>query len=230
MVKILLADPQDIVFYGLLQIVEAHPSYSIISRVKTKAEIFKELSAELADILILDDAGLIDFSETDCRLLMEQYPELKVFILSNQQDRNQSLSMIRSGVHAYLTKYCSSKEILYGLEMVQEGQKFFCNTVLDLLTNKNFENDHHEFTHINFSTREFQIIELIAQDLSTQEIADTLSLSPHTIHAHRKKILKKLNVSSPVGLLKRALGQGILQVKAGKILLHEAYQGRETSA
>ncbi len=219
MVKILLADPQDIIFHGLLHIVAEDTSFQITARVKHVDELFSHLATEVPDILIIDDTGIQDFTVADCQQLISHYPKLKVFFLSDQYDRAKSMEMIQCGAHAYLTKNCSRLEILYALQMVRGGQKFFCSTVLDVLTNP--EKDRHEQQGDlpNFSERELQVMELIAQDLSTPEIADKLALSPHTIHAHRKKILKKMDANSPVGLIRRALHLGILQMQDGNLTL-----------
>jgi len=223
MVKILLADPQDIIFHGLLHIVAEDSSYEITSRVKGRHELFAQLTSEIPDILIIDDTAIREFTAKDCLHLVQSYPKLKIFFLTDEYDRSKSLEMIQTGAHAYLTKNCSRMEILYALQMVRDGQKFFCSTVLDALTRAKQDQPEDRGRPPHFSVRELQIMELIAQDLSTQEIADRLALSPHTIHAHRKKILKKLDVSSPIGLIKRALHLSILQVKEGNIVLNNAF-------
>lgn len=224
MVNIWLADPQDIIFHGLIHMLRDDSSFQITSRVKDRSELFSLLDTEIPDILIIDDTGIQDFSVEDCRQLLEQYPKLRIFFLTDEYDRAKSMTMIKSGAHAYLTKNCSRMEILYALQMVRDGQKFFCNTVLDVLTNAKNDRPQHADRTPHFSSRELQILELIAQDMSTQEIADRLALSPHTIHAHRKKILKKLDVNSPIGMIKQALSLDILQLKGGNLVLNELYQ------
>jgi DNA-binding NarL/FixJ family response regulator len=230
MVKILLADPQDIIFHGLLHIVADDPSFQITSRVKERSELFAQLVAEIPDILIIDDSAIREFSVKDCRHLVNSYSKLKIFFLTEEYDRSKSLEMIQTGAHAYLTKNCSRMEILYALQMVRDGQKFFCSTVLDTLTRTQQDQSEDTAQPPQFSVRELQIMEFIAQDLSTQEIAARLALSPHTIHAHRKKILKKLGASSPIGLIKRALHLNILQLREGNIVLNNAFTGEEHNA
>lgn len=224
MVKILLADPQDIIFHGLLHIVAEDNAFQITARVKSRKELFSHLASEVPDILIIDDTGIRDFSVKDCRQLIIHHPTLKIFFLTDQYDRAKSIEMIQCGAHAYLTKNCSRMEILYALQMVRDNQKFFCSTVLDVLTNSRKDQHNQQENMPSFSDRELQVMELIAQDLSTPEIADRLALSPHTIHAHRKKILKKLDVNSPVGLIKRALHLGILHLEDGNLVLRNMHK------
>ncbi|MFP4091518.1 MAG: LuxR C-terminal-related transcriptional regulator [Cyclobacteriaceae bacterium] len=223
MTSILLADPQDLTFMGLKHLLADEPAYILGSRATDRDTLLQALSSEEPDILILDYAGLAEFSETDCQQLINTYPNVKIIMLTADRDQNRILGMIQSGVHAFLSKCCSSKEILYALQLVKENQKFFCNAAMELITG-NIKDQLEKTTSLsNFSFREFQIIELIAQDLSTQEIAEQLMLSPHTIHAHRKKILKKLGVCSPVGLLIQSLRLGILEVADGRVILDKAH-------
>lgn len=224
MVKILLADPQDIIFHGLLHIIAEDNAFQIAARVKSRKELFGYLASEVPDILIIDDTGIRDFSVKDCLQLISHHPTLKIFFLTDQYDRAKSIEMIQCGAHAYLTKNCSKMEILYALQMVRDGQKFFCSTVLDVLTNQRKDRHVQKEDIPSFSDRELQVLELIVQDFSTLEIADRLALSHHTIHAHRKKILKKLKVNSPIGIIKQALSLDILQIKDGGLVLREMYK------
>jgi DNA-binding NarL/FixJ family response regulator len=94
--------------------------------------------------------------------------------------------------------------VLNAFHAVADGQKFFCNRVLDLLMeNKVKKNDFTEGSTL--SPREIQIIRHISEGLSTQQSADKLHLSPHTINAHRKNILKKLDANTPIELIVKAL-------------------------
>jgi DNA-binding NarL/FixJ family response regulator len=221
MVNIWLADPQDIIFHGLKHILKDDSSFQITSRVKARSELFSLLDAEIPDILIIDDSGIRDFSVEDCQHLLHLHPSLKIFFLTDEYDRAKSINMIQCGAHAYLTKNCSRMEIMYALQMVKDGQKFFCSTVLEALTQQKDKLQDSSPWHTDFSLRELQVLELIAQDFSTQEIADKLALSPHTIHAHRKKILKKLEVNSPVGMIRQALSLGLLHLKEGNLVLRD---------
>jgi DNA-binding NarL/FixJ family response regulator len=226
MIRILLADSHDLTFLALKHLFEKQPAsaFSLFLQVTEYASLLTALSEEKVDVIIVDYNSLPDFGYDECEQIIQQYPSVKIMLLTADQDRDRILRMIQSGVHAFLRKGCRSKEILYALEMVKDNQKFFCNTALDLLTGTAKINPDQPTITSSFSMREYQIIELIALDLSTQEIADRLMLSPHTIHAHRKKILKKLGVCSPVGLLTRSLSLGILEVEDGKIVLNNTYR------
>jgi DNA-binding NarL/FixJ family response regulator len=217
MSKVLVADTQDIIFSGLMHLLDGHPEYKVGGRVTEGSKLPEMVGQTSAELLIID-YDLIPFSEADCRQLLLTYPGLKIVIFTNSQDHVKTLNILQAGVHAFLSKNCGSNEITYALQMVASGQKFFCSSVLDLLTQSPAK-EKKASDRIQFSSRELQILELIAQDLSTQEIAEKLMLSPHTIHAHRKKILRKMDVSSPIGLIKKALEGGLLRVHKGQILL-----------
>lgn len=203
--RVLIADNQALTVAGITHLLEEDGKYDIIGVVSGRNELHYHILHHSPDLLVLDYANVTDFSTDDCVLLQQQYPTLKLFILTALPDREQILSVIQSEVVAFLTKDCSHNEVMNAFRTVYEGQKFYCNSVLNVLTEQSRPTGRNTGSRPGLSSRELQIVKCIAQDLSTHDIAAELNLSPHTINAHRKRILKKLNAKSPVGLVMTAL-------------------------
>nr|WKN34954.1 response regulator transcription factor [Tunicatimonas sp. TK19036] len=204
-IRVLIADKQALAVAGIEHLLEEEVTYEISGIVTRRDELHYHILHHSPDLLVIDYANVSNFSSDDCVSLQKQYPALKFFILTTLTDREQILKVIQSGVFAFLTKDCSHKEILNAFRAICEGQKFYCNSVLDMLTEQNQPTDPDQASAAALSSRELQIVKCIAQDLSTHDIAAELNLSPHTINAHRKRILKKLDAKSPVGLVMKAL-------------------------
>ncbi|MEQ9437720.1 MAG: response regulator transcription factor [Cyclobacteriaceae bacterium] len=212
-IRVLVADKQALTLAGIESMLENEEFLQVIGAADDRETLNQRIRNESPDIVVLDYATIENFSATDCALLHTQYPSLKLFILTANSNREQMLQVLQADVFAFLTKDCSQKEILHAFRAVSEGQKFYCNSVLNILTEYTQKTHEEKNAPTSLSPRELQIVSCIAQDLSTQDIAAELNLSPHTINAHRKRILKKLNVKSPVGLVMKALRLQLIQLQ-----------------
>ncbi len=219
MVQVLVADNQELALAGIQHLLNSETTFQIVGEVSHWENLSPYLQQHLPNVLLIDYLFLPGFTVDKLSSLQKQYPSLKLFVLTTDTDHPRILKILHMGVLAFLTKDCSREEIIRAFHAVANGQKFFCNTVLDLLTDPNAQNPSIHPIVASLTERERQIIQLIAQEHSTESIANQLSLSPHTINAHRKRILKKLNVTSPVGLVIQSLHLDIIRYEDGQIIL-----------
>lgn len=208
--KVLVADQQELAVAGIKQLLSREKQFEISAQAGDKKTLEKMLQQHTPDILVLDYANVKGFKSEDCLKLSNTYPSLKIFIIT--ADQKHIMQVLESGVLAFLTKDCSTQEILNAFYSVAKGQKFFCNRVLDVLMNHKVYKANSDATAGELSEREAQIIRYIAKGMGTQQIADELNLSPHTINAHRKNILKKLDATSPVEMIVKAMSMKIISI------------------
>lgn len=151
------------------------------------------------------------FDEKELSKALALQPECKVIILSSQDKKWQVFKSLKFNVYSYLTKECSELDVIKSIRMASKGEKFFCSFIVEMLLGEKDE-WQNESAHIPscLTERETEITKLVAQGLMNKEIADELSLSPHTIHSHRKNIMKKLNIHSAVELTNYAKEAGIV--------------------
>ncbi|WPP50090.1 LuxR C-terminal-related transcriptional regulator [Catalinimonas niigatensis] len=210
--QILIADNQELAVAGLRHLLSKEKQFEIMDQATDKADLLKKLKKHTPEILVLDYANFRDFSSDDCQKLAYQYPALKIFIITADHQQEHIMQVLESGVLAFLTKDCSNQEILSAFHSIARGQKFFCNRVLDVLMNHKVYKSSADSPSGDLSEREAQIIRFIAKGMGTQEIASQLNLSPHTINAHRKNILKKLDATSPVEMIVKAMSLKIISI------------------
>ncbi|MDF9798072.1 DNA-binding NarL/FixJ family response regulator [Catalinimonas alkaloidigena] len=210
--KVFVADHQELAVAGIKQLLSREKQFEIIGQTSSKRMLEKSLQLYTPDILVLDYANLRDFNLNDCLNLSAAYPYLKVFIITADQHQKRIMQVLESGVLAFLTKDCSAHEILNAFHSIVKGQKFFCNKVLDVLMNHKVYKSNADESSDKLSEREEQIIRFIAKGMGTQQIAAELNLSPHTINAHRKNILKKLDATSPVEMIVKAMSMKIITI------------------
>ncbi len=213
MIKVLLADNQPLTSVGLTSILNEKDDLSIVDQVIVRDRLPELLEEHKPDLLVVD-YNLQDYiTKTDLLTIKEYSPETNVLVISSDNDKASILQVLQSGVIGYLTKECSREEILMAVYSVAKGEKFFCHKILNIIMEKHFSPEPAEVVPGILTVRETEILALLASGYSTQKVADELHLSPHTVHTHRKSIIKKLNIKSPTEFVIYALDFGLIKAK-----------------
>jgi two-component system, NarL family, invasion response regulator UvrY len=212
-ITILLSDGQALTTAGLKYILSGNEDVEIVAQVSNRKHLIEAIQQYNPALLIIDYKQTTHFQVNDFFLIKEKHPHTRVLVISSDDHTEDILSVLKSGVQGFITKQCSQEEIVHALHAVAAGEKFFCNKVFDVLMESQLRQDEPAAQPANLTSRETQIITLIAQGNSTVEIADQLSLSYHTINSHRKSILKKLNIKSPAELIIYAIDTGLVKLK-----------------
>ncbi len=210
MTEIVTVDNSFLIRQGLKSIVENN-SFKITGEIKSGPEFWVRIQELKPDILILGNnyENIVNINELSKVQLVSK--KTKLIIISDGKENGKILNAIKLGAIGYLTEECSGEEILKAVDSVSKGEKFFCNKILDLILEKKFENEASEEMKDNLTEREIEIIKLITDKYSNQEIAEKLFISIHTVYTHRKNIMKKLQLKSPVELILYAIDSGIIQ-------------------
>jgi DNA-binding NarL/FixJ family response regulator len=208
---ILVADGQALIRSGLKNWLNEYNEYLVY-----EAESIEVLQSALikteCNIVILDHLTLFDFTPSTLQILQAQFQKTSFIVISGDNDDSSILRILSAGISGYLTKNCSQKEIMQAILAVSRGEKFFCAKVINLLIHVRTKNDDEKGDH-QLTDRETEIVKLIAEGNSTMQIASVLNLSHHTINSHRKNILRKLKIKSPVELVVYAINTGLIMPK-----------------
>ena len=213
MIKILLADSQVLTAAGLISILSEKADLLISGEVTTSSHLEELMNRHLPDLLIVDYNLPGYISPGVLAGLRIDFPQTNVLVVSSDNDKASILRVLQSGVLGYLTKECSREEILMAVYAVARGEKFFCHKILNIIMEKHFNPAPVEVLSGILTVRETEILKLLASGYSTQKVADELYLSPHTVHTHRKSIIKKLNIKSPTEFVIYALDFGLIKAK-----------------
>ncbi len=205
--RIVIADGQEITLNGFLRILERNACD--VSGVKTGKDLSLKLVIPLPDLVIVDYASVKDFSVDDLNGLRQQYDLLPLMIVTSQRDKKTVLKILEFNVHGFLFKDCTEQEFVRCVESMLRGERFFCNEVFDILMEARLVRPENQWPS-QLTTREVDIIRLIVKGYSTSVIAGELNLSPHTISTHRKNIIRKLKIKSPVELVAQAYDLGLV--------------------
>lgn len=207
--KVLVADSQFLSRIGLLNLLAKEDGVQVIDSVQNNDGLELSLRKNEIDLVIIDYNHEGKFGSEAIALIKEINPFTKILAISNDDNRQRIYEVIERGVVSYVTKNCSELEIKTALTNTIRGEKFFCGKVLNVILEKSFGKDKATNP---LSSREIEIIKLIAKGKVAKQISDELFISVHTIYTHRKNIMRKLELSSPVELIMYAVNNGIVDL------------------
>jgi DNA-binding NarL/FixJ family response regulator len=180
----------------------------------TSSNDLEKLMAKHTPTLLIADYNLPGYiTINDLKKANTASKETNILIISADNDKSTILEVIQVGIKGYLTKECSRDEVIHAIHSAARGEKFFCHKILDVIMEKTFSPEPEAGDPTILTVRETEILGYIANGYSTQNIADELHLSPHTVHTHRKSIIRKLNIKSPTEFVIYAFDLGLVKGK-----------------
>jgi DNA-binding NarL/FixJ family response regulator len=198
MIKIVLVDDHQMFLDGMIAVLSQQEDMEILFVENSAKVALKKIRSQVPDIVITDismpEMNGLEF----VKILKKQHPEIKILVLSMFENIQSS-----EGIEGYLLKETDKKNLIKAINgIVLRNEKHF------VAENKKNSID---FNKSILSPREKDIIQLIAQEYTTEQIAEKLFISKNTIDTHRKNIFYKLDVKNIAGLVKKAFYLGILR-------------------
>lgn len=203
MIKVLIADNHPIVRLGIKQVLSTSPDFEVIGDVATTSELFNTLDKVAPDVVMLEmDIPEINGIAT-LRKVKQEYPNIKVLIYSGQSEDVYALSTIRAGAYGYLSKTADLDYIISAVKKVSEGNMFITNELAQRLAFDEGTQKPRRFFR-KLSTREIEVLKLLASGKRNKEVAQGLNLNEKTVSTYKARLMKKLNVDNLVDLLQQA--------------------------
>ncbi len=172
---------------------------------RTAIHLARDLSP---DVVVMDISmpGLNGIDAT--QKIVSENPGIKVIALSMHSDCKVVLQVLKAGASGYVLKECAFDELIFAIQAVMDRKRYLSPKITSLILD-DYLNLAEEVEPASLSTREREVLQLIAEGKSTRQIADDLNLSVKTIETHRSQIMKKLNVTSLAELTKYAVREGL---------------------
>ena len=206
MINVAIVDDQVIILNGLQKILAEAEHIQVSALYSSGSELLKGLETQQPDVLLLDiqmpDQSGIELAA----IIAKKYPAVKMIALTNVDVLTQMKQMLQKGCLGYLLKDVSPQILINAIETVNNGEQFLNENLKKQLLSSLSGQDNKQI----ITRREKEILKLILEENTNQDIANKLFLSLRTVENHRNNLLQKLNVKNTAGLVKIALQEGLV--------------------
>lgn len=205
--KILLVDDHAIVTDGLEMLLQAVDGLEVVKKLTSGDFALAYLKQSPVDLMITDYSMPDMDGVTLVKKAKIQNPNLKVIVLSMHDEVTMIREMLSAGVDGYVLKKYAQQEIVNAIETVNNGRQYFSNEVNKALLSALLP---QELPENNITERELEVLKLLAQELTSKQIAEKLFISERTVETHRKNLMRKSGASNAVGLVRYAYSKKLL--------------------
>lgn len=207
MVKILIADDHSMFAEGVESLLSSEADFELCGKANSAAEALRLVDMQKPDVLLLD-INLPDQSGLEvCKQVRQLWPDVKIMALTMFNDESYISAMLNMGAQGYLLKNTGKAELSSAIRTLAAGKTYFCqeatDTVMRSLMRERTAGAPKEAPKI--SRREKEVLKLIVNERTTQEIAAELFISEKTVESHRAALLAKLGARNTAGLVKAAI-------------------------
>lgn len=215
MIRIVLADDHHIVRQGLRALLELEPDFSIVGEAADGLEAIHQVERLKPDVLIIDLVmpGLNGLEVT--RLISQRFPQTRVVILSMYTNESYVLEALRNGAFGYVPKCSEGIHLVQAVREAAAGRRYLSPPLSNEAVNAYAERTKETSVDIyeTLTTREREVLHLVAEGHTNAEIAVRLFISPRTVEIHRASMMRKLGLRNYADLVRYALEKGILPQK-----------------
>ncbi len=212
-IRILLADDHKVMRRGLRLLLESQPGFSVVAEASDGREAVEQAEATQPDIAVLDIAMPNLSGIEAAQRISSASPHIAIVILSMHSDEGYVLRALKSGVKGYVLKDSAEGDLMEAIKAVHEGKTFFSPEISKMLVEdyvREIRSRGTEDSYDLLTSREREILQLLAERKSNKDIAASLNLSPYTVETHRRNLQEKLNLHSFAELILYAVRKGVI--------------------
>ncbi len=212
-IRVLLADDHIVMRKGLRLLLERQPNITVVGEASDGRECVSLAESESPDVVVMDIAMPNLNGIEAARQIVTQRPNVAVAVLSMHSDESYVIRALKAGARAYLLKDSAESDLIAAIKALSDGKSFFSPAISRLLVEdymRQLERKGVEDSYELLTTRERDILQLLAEGKSNKEVANMLSLSLYTVETHRTHILQKLNLHTVPELILYAVRKGII--------------------
>ncbi len=224
-IRVLIVDDHAVLRQALRLLLDAHQEVEVIGDVGNGREAVEATEKLLPDVVLMDMVmpGLNGLEAT--RQIRKRAPKTKVLILTGYMEDEQILGALRAGASGYVVKKSDVTELLLGIQAVHRGNTYFSSAISDTVPISELlwqaQKGEGKTRYDLLTSREREVLQLIAEGYSNQRIAEELFISVKTVEAHKAHIMSKLHAQNRTDLIRYAIRKGIVSLEAAPDLIVE---------
>ena len=216
MLRILVADDHDVARRGIRSLLESRAGWEVCGEAKDGREAIEMASACKPDLILLD-IGMPNLNGLEAaRQILAASPDALILILTMHDTDQVVREVLRAGARGFLLKSDAGRDLIAAVEALQQQRTFFTTKVSQMVLNGFLNRENQELPEEEeldvLTSREREVIQLLAEGKTSKEVASTLNLSVKTAETHRTNLMRKLDLHSVADLTRYAVRNGIVQV------------------
>ncbi len=209
-IKVSIVDDHPIVLKGMDRILSDHPDMELIHVSRSAEVLFNNLRLQLPDVLLLDIQMPGIQGDELAKQITERYPQIAILALTNMDHPFYVRNMLKNGASGYILKSADQSQLIEAITKLSRGEKYIDHTLKDTLF-YGILSDSPSSSMPTLTKREQEILELIAEEMTSQQIAKKLFITVSTVENHRINLFYKFGVKNVVGLVKKGMQLGLIR-------------------
>jgi DNA-binding NarL/FixJ family response regulator len=215
-IRVLVADDHAIIREGLRVMLGNQFDMEVAGIAATGRETIRLVDEHNPDVAIID-ISMPELNGIEAiRQILPRHPNTKVIVLSIHESKPYVYRALKAGAKGYLIKETAGLEVVEAVRAVFRGERYLSQRIADLLTDVSFRNLESSIEASpleKLSTREREILQLVAEGRTSQQIAESLSISPKTVDTYRSRLMHKIGVEDVAGLVRFAIQHGVISLE-----------------
>jgi RNA polymerase sigma factor (sigma-70 family) len=215
-IRVLVADDHAIIREGLSVMLGNQPDMDVVAVATNGREAIRLVAEHEPDVAVID-ISMPELNGIEAiQQMSPRHPHLKVVVLSIHETKPYVFRALKAGAMGYLIKETAGREVVDAVRAVYQGERYLSQRIADLLTSASFQKleSPSEISPLEkLSSREREILQLVAEGKTSQEIAERLSISPKTVDTYRSRLMDKIGVEDVAGLVKFAIQNGVISLE-----------------
>jgi len=208
LIRILLVDRHAILRDGLCSLIEKHPHLAVVGQAANGPDAVALARKHQPDIVIMD-ANMLDLNSIDATIeITKELANTKVLALASHANRQLIAHMLQAGALGYVLKDSNFDQLHRAIRAVSGGRRYLNPEVSDIMVS-DYANQPMSLDSGTLTHREQEVLQLLTQGKSTNEIAKKLNISSRTVEAHRSELMNKLGIDNIAALTKYAIREGL---------------------
>lgn len=213
-IKVLIADDHVMVRQGFIVLLNAQPDIEVIGEAADGNEMVEQAESLHPDV-VLADISMPNLNGIEAtKVIHQRNPEMPVVMVTVHTSSSYVVRALRSGARGYVVKNDDFQHVVQAIKAVSEGQRYLSSQVSEQIIDAVVSGTSQDFTmDERISIREREILQLIAEGNSNSQIAKKLVISARTVETHRTNIMRKLELTSQIDILRYAIQHGLAQLE-----------------
>lgn len=210
-IRVLICDDHGVVAEGLRYLVQAQPDMEVVALVNDGREAVHRAMQDRPDVVLMDIAMPILNGTEATRMICEQCPATRVIMLSTYSDPVHVSRALQIGAMGYIAKRSVAREVVEAIRAVRAGRRYLSAQFAGLIDSQRASTADDPLSRL--SSRERQVLQMLAEGHSVANISEKLLLSPKTIETYRSRMMDKLGIDNFASLVRFAIQQGVTHLE-----------------